>query len=90
MARTKDNPQSRELRQRLLNTAGEVFAEQGFRAATVRQITERAGVNLAAINYYFSDKAELYACVLREAHCKAMGCLVPTRRGRRARGCGRS
>ncbi len=77
MARTKDNPQSRELRQRLLNTAGEVFAEQGFRAATVRQITERAGVNLAAINYYFSDKAELYACVLRDAHDKAMGCLMP-------------
>lgn len=73
MARTKDNPQSRELRQRLLHTAGEVFAEQGFRAATVRQITERAGVNLAAINYYFSDKAELYACALREAHCHALG-----------------
>ncbi len=77
MARTKDNPQSRELRERLLNTAGEVFAEQGFRAATVRQITERAGVNLAAINYYFSDKAELYASVLRETHCKALECIIP-------------
>jgi len=77
MARTKDNPQSRELRQRLLHAAGEVFAEQGFRAATVRRITERAGVNLAAINYYFSDKAELYACALNEAHCNALGCLVP-------------
>lgn len=81
MARSKDNPHSRELRQRLLNTAGEVFAEHGFRAATVREITERAGVNLAAINYHFSDKAELYASVLRAAHCKAMECLVPDAQG---------
>ena len=81
MARTKDNPHSRELRQRLLHMAGEVFAEQGYRAATVRQITERAGVNLAAINYYFSDKAELYASALGEAHCNALGCLLPDPRG---------
>ena len=81
MARTKDNPQSRELRARLLHTAGEVFAEHGFRAATVRQITERARVNLAAINYHFSDKAELYACALREAHCNAMECTLPDAHG---------
>ena len=67
MPRTKDNPQSREVRQRLLQAAGEVFAELGFRAATVRQITEQAGVNLAAINYHFRDKGELYACALHAA-----------------------
>ena len=69
MPRTKDSPPIRELRLRLLHAAGEVFAERGFRAATTREITERAGVNLAAINYHFHDKAELYACALREAHC---------------------
>jgi TetR/AcrR family transcriptional regulator, regulator of cefoperazone and chloramphenicol sensitivity len=38
-------------RNKILNAAGEVFAEQGFEGATVRAITERAGVNVAAITF---------------------------------------
>jgi len=54
-------------RAKILSAAGEVFAEQGFEGATVRAITERAGVNVAAINYHFRDKAELYARVVVDA-----------------------
>lgn len=57
-------------RDRILGAAGEVFAEQGFEGATVRAITERAGVNLAAVNYHFRDKAELYTRVVVDA-CSA-------------------
>src|ERR1700724_3813594 len=57
-------------RDKILNAAGEVFAEQGFEGATVRAITQRAGVNVAAINYHFRDKAELYARVVLDA-CSA-------------------
>ncbi len=49
---------------RLLDAAGEVFAERGYRAATVRQICEKAGANIAAVNYYFRDKEGLYRAVL--------------------------
>jgi TetR/AcrR family transcriptional regulator, regulator of cefoperazone and chloramphenicol sensitivity len=71
MANVKNNASAQETRRRLIDAAGGVFAEVGFHGATVRQITERAGVNLAAVNYHFCDKAELYAAVLDEAHCKA-------------------
>ncbi len=53
---------------RLLEAAGEEFAEKGFELARVRAICDRAGANLAAINYHFGDKEHLYVEVLREAH----------------------
>lgn len=58
-----------DTRQRLLEAAGQVFAQHGFHQATVRQITDHAGVNLAAVNYHFRDKAELYAATIRECFC---------------------
>ncbi|MGH8067886.1 MAG: TetR/AcrR family transcriptional regulator [Candidatus Entotheonellia bacterium] len=56
-----------ETRQRLLEAVGEVFAERGFRAATVRDICQRAKANIAAINYHFGDKERLYTAVLKYA-----------------------
>lgn len=53
-------------RQALLSAAADVFAECGFRNATIRDICRRAGANVAAINYHFGDKAGLYSEVLAE------------------------
>lgn len=53
-------------RAKLLDAAGEVFAERGYYDATVRQICARAGANVAAVNYHFRDKLGLYTEVLRQ------------------------
>ena len=61
----------RDTRERLLEAAGPVFARRGFKAATVREICQGAGVNVAAINYHFGDKLELYSQTL--ARCMREG-----------------
>src|SRR5271170_6021230 len=54
-------------RTKLLDSAGQVFADFGYHAARVREICARAGVNIALVNYYFGDKLELYTEVLRHS-----------------------
>ncbi len=51
---------------RLLQAAGAVFTEAGFEKATIREICRKAGTNVASVNYYFQDKAGLFAAVLSE------------------------
>ncbi len=51
-------------RERVLEAAGEIFADLGFRSATVRKICEKARVNVSSIKYYFGSKEELYQAVL--------------------------
>jgi AcrR family transcriptional regulator len=55
-------------RQALLHHATDVFVENGYELASVREITSRAGAkNLAAINYHFGGKEALYREVLSSA-----------------------
>ena len=60
-----------ETRRQLLEAAAEVFAQAGFRAATVREICQRAGANIAGVNYHFGDKERLYTEVLKFAFHRA-------------------
>ena len=59
---------SDDTQQRLLEASGRVFAERGYRDATVRDICAAADVNLAAVNYYFGDKQRLYIEAVKSAH----------------------
>ena len=50
----------------ILQTAEKLFAEKGFDAATVRDIAENAGVNLAMISYYFGSKEKMMESLFHE------------------------
>lgn len=65
---TEDTKGTRkDTRLRVLESACLVFAEKGFHDATVHDICERAGANIAAVNYYFRDKESLYGEAWRHA-----------------------
>ncbi len=52
-------------KERILDTAEILFAQKGFQAVSVRQITSAAECNLAAVNYHFGNKENLYLEVFR-------------------------
>ena len=54
-----------DTRKRLIGAASALFAERGFHGTKARDIAARAGVNLAAGNYHYGSKKELYLEVLR-------------------------
>jgi AcrR family transcriptional regulator len=57
---------------RLLEAAGEEFSARGYEGATIRSIAQRAGANIAAVNYHFGDKESLYVQVVLHAHRSAV------------------
>ncbi len=65
-----------EARQRLLDAALALFADQGFAKTSTREIAQAAQVNIAAISYYFGDKAGLYRAVWLDPRCTSE--LAPT------------
>jgi AcrR family transcriptional regulator len=54
-----------QTQRRIIESAGEIFADSGYRHATIRAISDRAGVNVAAVNYHFGGKKNLYMAVLK-------------------------
>ncbi len=61
-----------DTRTRLLDSAVTIFAEKGYRDATIAEICERAGANIAAVNYYFRDKETLYTEAWRESFQRSL------------------
>lgn len=56
-----------DTKSRLLDTAAALFAEHGYRGASVRRICDLARANPGAVSYHFGGKKQLYRIVLRRA-----------------------
>ena len=74
------NDDSRRAKERLLDSAEKLFSQNGFESTTVRQIVKDADCNIAAVNYHFGGKDNLYVKVfhrrmdyMREKRVRAIG-----------------
>lgn len=54
-----------DIKTHLLTVAERLFAEKGYDAVSIRAVTQAAGVNVAAVNYHFGSKEELYLAMIR-------------------------
>jgi AcrR family transcriptional regulator len=64
-------------RQRLIQAATRLFADTGYRGASVRDICNLAGANPGAVSYHFGGKRQLYRSVLRQA-AEGMAAIGPS------------
>lgn len=53
-----------DTKQKIIRVATRLFAQKGFEGVSIREISRKARVNLAAINYYFQTKEQLYMAVI--------------------------
>jgi TetR/AcrR family transcriptional regulator, regulator of cefoperazone and chloramphenicol sensitivity len=67
-----------DVRGRLLEIACEIFAQKGYRDATIAEICKRAGANVAAVNYYFGNKETLYVEAWRLAFHRSLEAHSPS------------
>lgn len=62
---TEKREEKEDVKNRLLDAAEKLFCEKGFHATSVRELTCEAGCNLAAVNYHFGSKENLYREMFR-------------------------
>lgn len=58
---------TRDTRQRILDVASELFAEQGYDATSLREIADRMGFTKAALYYHFQSKDEILKALVQPA-----------------------
>jgi TetR/AcrR family transcriptional regulator, regulator of cefoperazone and chloramphenicol sensitivity len=67
----------RDARQRLIDAGLEIFGTYNLEGATTRQLAEHAGVNQAAIPYYFGGKEGLYVAVIEHLFSTNFAIIAP-------------
>lgn len=69
--------QGEDTQARLLKAACKVFSEKGYHLAKIAEICELAGTNIAAVNYYFRSKENLYVQAWRDAFNRSIAAYPP-------------
>ena len=69
--------QEQTTEEKILEAASEVFTEKGFSGTRTRDIAEKAGINLALLNYYFRSKEKLFEQVMKIKVVLLFGKILP-------------
>ena len=59
-----------DTKEKIMEVARILFANQGFEGTSIREIAKAADVNIASVNYYFSNKENLFTAILQMGHLK--------------------
>jgi AcrR family transcriptional regulator len=73
-------------RERILDAAMEVFAQSGYRRASMDQVAEAAGLTRQAVYHYFKSKAELFRASVEALHEEALQAEIEAGRAAEAAG----
>jgi TetR/AcrR family transcriptional regulator, regulator of cefoperazone and chloramphenicol sensitivity len=73
-SRRRSQPVRHDIRARILEAAGRLFADKGYFGATGKEICASVGANAAAVVYHFGGIADLYAAALEEAFARLASC----------------
>lgn len=71
--RPSEQDGSRDVRETLLEVAGQLFSERGVHNVSLRELGRAADVNPAMVHYYFGDKQGLYEALLERALQRLLG-----------------
>ena len=53
-------------RDNIINNAMELFSQKGFEGTSIRDIADKASVNIAMVNYYFGTKEKLFEAIVEK------------------------
>lgn len=73
--RRTNEERSQATRREILEAARKLFAEQGYQATSLAQITEQAGVTTGAVYHHWANKRELFAATVEQVHADLRGLL---------------
>lgn len=65
----------KDKREHIIETALHLFAEKGFEGTSIRDIAEKATVNVAMVNYYFGSKEKLFEKIVEHKSANSHGIL---------------
>ena len=72
-----ENGKDDKTQDKIMTAAIKVFTEKGYTAARIRDIADKAGVNLALVNYYYKSKENLFGIIMRRKVKQLFGNIIP-------------
>lgn len=77
MSRKRQQQQSEEIKNHILDIAGRIISEEGLEALSIRRITNEMGYSSGSIYHYFKSKDDIILCILQERYQRIIKSVKP-------------